>query len=78
MPTVVWQTSGGAALLLRAGFIGSWIALFYSLSLTGLGYQTGLTEWWHWVRRRRSAGATLPPGALISSCGIRFEHMRLP
>ncbi len=52
MPTLIWQTSGSAALMLRAGFIGSWIALFYSLSLTGLGYQTGLTEWWHWVRRR--------------------------
>jgi methanethiol S-methyltransferase len=35
-----------------AGFLVSWLSIFYSLSLTGLGYQTGLTPWWHWMRRR--------------------------
>jgi len=38
--------------LVRAAFLLSWAALFYSLALTGLGYQTGLTPWWRWVRRR--------------------------
>ncbi len=37
---------------LDAGYIASWLALFYSLSLTGLGYQTGLKEWLHWIRRQ--------------------------
>jgi protein-S-isoprenylcysteine O-methyltransferase Ste14 len=37
--------------LVRAGFVAAWGALVYSLSLTGLGYQTGFTPWWKWVRR---------------------------
>ena len=37
-------------------FAATWIALFHSLALNGLGYQTGLKPWWCWVRRRR-----LPP-----------------
>ena len=38
-------------------FLASWVALFYSLSLTGLGYQTGWTPWWHWLRRVPLQGA---------------------
>lgn len=49
---VVWQFSGAAGLLMEAGFYASWAALFYSLALSGLGYQTGWTPWWHWVRGR--------------------------
>ena len=36
-------------------FLACWPALIYSLSLTGLGYQTGFTRWWAWVRRRKLA-----------------------
>lgn len=39
-------------LVIRAGFYGSWISLFYSLYLSGLGYQTGWTPWWYWFRKR--------------------------
>jgi protein-S-isoprenylcysteine O-methyltransferase Ste14 len=47
----VWQLTGWSGSLASAGFLASWAALFYSLRLTGLGWQTGLTPWWHWVRR---------------------------
>jgi len=43
-------TVGGFAV--QAGFYGSWIALFYSLHLSGLGYQTGWTPWWYWFRKQ--------------------------
>jgi protein-S-isoprenylcysteine O-methyltransferase Ste14 len=48
----LWQWHGTARLFVVAAFFASWVALFYSLALTGLGYQTGLTPWWHWLRRR--------------------------
>jgi protein-S-isoprenylcysteine O-methyltransferase Ste14 len=51
-PRVVWQLSGTSAAGVRAGFYASWVALFYSLSISGLGYQTGLTPWWYWLRRQ--------------------------
>jgi hypothetical protein len=54
--TVVWQLSGIEGTAVIAAFLASWVALFYSLSLTGLGYQTGWTPWWHWLR-----GRPLPP-----------------
>jgi protein-S-isoprenylcysteine O-methyltransferase Ste14 len=47
---IVWQFTGASDVFIQCAFYGSWIALFYSLSLTGLGYQTGWTPWWHWVR----------------------------
>lgn len=49
---MVWELSGTARLLVQVAFYLSWLALFYSLSLTGLGYQTGLTPWWNWLLRR--------------------------
>lgn len=45
-----WQLQGMSAVAIRWAFYGSWIALLYSLSLTGLGYQTGLTQWLYWMR----------------------------
>ena len=36
----------------RHGFYASWVALFYSLKLTGFGYQTGWTQWLYWLRRQ--------------------------
>lgn len=50
-PTVVWSAVGWQRTLVVAGFYASWVALFYSLHLGGLGYQTGLTQWLHWLRR---------------------------
>jgi protein-S-isoprenylcysteine O-methyltransferase Ste14 len=49
-PLVFWRLEGMPAVLVKTGFFGSWIALFYSLSLTGFGWQTGWTPWIHWVR----------------------------
>jgi methanethiol S-methyltransferase len=49
-PTVIWQASGIGRTAITIGFFASWVAILYSLSLTGLGYQTGWTPWWHWLR----------------------------
>jgi protein-S-isoprenylcysteine O-methyltransferase Ste14 len=51
-PTVLWQLDGWAATLMYAGYVLSWVGLFYSLSLTGYGFQTGWTPYWAWVRGR--------------------------
>jgi len=51
-PTTIWDLENGPAALVRACFFGSWVGLFYSIRLTGFGYQTGWTPWWHWFRRR--------------------------
>lgn len=51
-PIMVWEATGWWRTAIEAAFYGSWVMLFYSLSLTGLGYQTGLTPWWHWLRRQ--------------------------
>lgn len=53
---IVWDAPGWVRGLIVAAFYGSWLALFYSLHLSGLGYQTGWTPWWHWLRSR-----PLPP-----------------
>lgn len=47
---IVWDVAAEWRWLIDAGYYGSWLALFYSLHLSGLGYQTGLTPWWYWVR----------------------------
>jgi protein-S-isoprenylcysteine O-methyltransferase Ste14 len=47
---VVWSAAGGPRLALEGMFYASWGALFYSLHLTGLGFQTGLTPWLAWAR----------------------------
>lgn len=49
---VVWQLHGWPRGLVFAAFHLSWVALGYSLLLTGLGYQTGFSEWSRWVRRQ--------------------------
>ncbi len=49
-PTIIWQLEGWAASVVTACFYASWVALLYSISLTGLGFQTGLTQWLHWYR----------------------------
>jgi protein-S-isoprenylcysteine O-methyltransferase Ste14 len=65
-----WQLHGTSKTIVQAAFAASWLALFYSLSLTGLGYQTGLTEWLAWLRGRPlPARAFQPRGAYL-----HFRH----
>ena len=59
--SVLWDLQGSAKLAVQVGFGLSWVALFYSLSLTGLGYQTGLTEWVAWLRRQPLERRTFRP-----------------
>jgi protein-S-isoprenylcysteine O-methyltransferase Ste14 len=70
-PTVIWDIEGTPRALVELGFYGSWVALFYSLYLTGLGYQTGLTPWLHWVRREKQPRRTFNP------CGA-YRYVRHP
>lgn len=51
--TVLWEATGWGKTAILAGFYASWAALFYSLKLTGLGYQTGWTQWLYWLRRQQ-------------------------
>lgn len=50
-PTL-WRLSGWSDVGMQAAFFVSWVGLFYSLYLSGFGYQTGFTPWWCWVRNR--------------------------
>jgi protein-S-isoprenylcysteine O-methyltransferase Ste14 len=58
---IVWSLDGPARLVMDAMFGLSWAALFYSLYLTGLGYQTGWTPWWHWFRGQPQPKRTFAP-----------------
>ncbi len=60
-PQMVWQFEGRGGLLIEACFYGSWLALIYSLWLTGLGYQTGLTPWLYWVRGEKAPRRDFQP-----------------
>ena len=51
--TVLWQASGTTQSVIRVGFYGCWAALFYSLALTGLGYQNGWTPFYYWLRNQK-------------------------
>ncbi|MFO0909839.1 MAG: NnrU family protein [Isosphaeraceae bacterium] len=51
-PFALWRLQGAAAKGVDALFLLSWVALLYSLYLTGLGYQTGLTPFLAWARGR--------------------------
>jgi len=53
---VLWRANGPWAGLVTGCFVASWAALLWSLHLTGLGWQTGLTPWWAWVRGRPAPG----------------------
>lgn len=52
-PTVLWQFQGVTANVVQACFLLCWLALFYSLSLTGLGYQNGWTPFYYWLRDQK-------------------------
>ena len=51
-PVMLWRFDGAAEVVINVGFFSSWILLFYSFFLNGIGYQTGWTPWWHWLRGR--------------------------
>lgn len=63
----VWVLGGAARACTEAAFIASWFSLLYSIRLTGFGYQTGWTPWWHWVRRRK-----LPPRGFATRGAYRW------
>lgn len=48
----LWVFEGWQATAVHLAFYASWAALFYSLALTGLGYQTGWTPFYYWLRRQ--------------------------
>ena len=64
---MIWQLQGVSRTLVEAGYYASWIALFYSVSLTGFGWQTGFTPWIHWVR-----GLPVPPRRFEPKGAYRF------
>ena len=47
---IVWGWPRALRPWITAAFVCSWGLLLSSLHLTGLGYQTGWTPWWRWVR----------------------------
>jgi methanethiol S-methyltransferase len=49
-PIAVWKLAGWPRSAVQAAFAASWLALIYSLSLTGLGHQTGWTPFYCWLR----------------------------
>jgi protein-S-isoprenylcysteine O-methyltransferase Ste14 len=49
---LLWEATGNTRLAVLACFYASWVALFYSLSLSGFGYQTGFTQWRYWWQRQ--------------------------
>ncbi len=69
--TVLWKATGYAESAILFGFFGSWVGLFYSLYITGMGYQTGLTQWWYWMTRQR------PPQRVFVKSGA-YRWMRHP
>ncbi len=69
--TIVWSATGTLQDCVLGAFYLSWVALFYSLSLSGFGYQTGWTQWLFWLRRK-----PLPVRDLIDQ-GI-FRWLRHP
>jgi protease-4 len=47
---VIWNATGWMRAAVHGAFYASWIGMLYSMSLTGLGFQTGLSQWLHWYR----------------------------
>ncbi len=58
------EFSGSARIATLTAFYLTWPTLLYSLSLTGLGYQTGFTTWWYWVRRQKAPFRSFEPRSL--------------
>jgi hypothetical protein len=51
-PAIIWELTGAWKLAVNGAYVLSWVALLYSLSLDGWGFQTGWTPYWAWVRGR--------------------------
>lgn len=64
IPGTVWNLHGPAATIMQGAFYTSWALLFYSLWLSGLGYQTGWTPWWHWYLGERPPRRDFQPRSL--------------
>lgn len=65
--TVAWRWPAPLDAVVAWAFIASWVGLFFSLHLTGLGWQTGWTPWWHWFRR-----LPVPRRAFVERGAYRF------
>lgn len=61
---VVWEATGAGRVLVQLAFGLTWGVLLYSISLTGLGYQTGFTPWWHWLWNRPAPPRPFQPRSL--------------
>jgi protein-S-isoprenylcysteine O-methyltransferase Ste14 len=59
---VLWRLTGVGGGFMTGAVVVAWATLLYSLSLTGLGYQTGWTPWWAWVCGRRHVRGWAEPG----------------
>jgi protein-S-isoprenylcysteine O-methyltransferase Ste14 len=53
-PIVLWQFTGPGTLAMHLAYVLCWVALLYSLSLSGFGFQTGWTPFWAWVRDEKT------------------------
>lgn len=60
----IWRLTGWANIAVETAFFAAWAGLFYSLYLSGLGYQTGFTPWWHWLRGRELTNREFRPRSL--------------
>ena len=67
----IWNLEGAAKTAVLICFYGSWISLFYSIYLTGMGYQTGLLPWLCWMRGVKPPIRKFEPKSL-------FRWMRHP
>lgn len=59
--TVLWHATGTTEAIIRGCFYLSWAALFYSLALTGLGYQNGWTPFYYWLRKQKAPRREFKP-----------------
>jgi len=50
---VIYRLEGWADTVMRGAYCGSWLALLYTLGLTGYGWQTGWTPFWASLRGRQ-------------------------
>lgn len=67
---VLWELQGWSRWGMESAFAAAWVALFYSLHLSGLTWQTGLTPWWQWA-----CGKPLPRRRFHESGWYRwFRH----
>jgi protein-S-isoprenylcysteine O-methyltransferase Ste14 len=58
---VLWELTGTARAVVSAGYLLSWVGLFYTLSLSGLGFQTGWLPYWAWLTGRAAPRRRFEP-----------------